>query len=156
MKKVGKRSRDSVQRIRASLLNQLKETKYLYRPIMKKNKGAIIELAAQMAEQIVHHWIDRADETIMLLLDPILKRMEKNEPFITITVRPENAETIKSNVAEHETDEFAARYVVLSDDTLEKNGCIIASSRSIIDLQIKKQLAAIVTDLNILGDTSHV
>ena len=82
--------------------------------------------------------------------------MEKNEPFITITVRPENAETIKSNVAEHETDEFTARYVVLSDDTLEKNGCIIESSRSIIDLQIKKQLAAIVTDLNILGDTSHV
>ena len=122
----------------------------------KKNKEAIIELAAQMAEQIVHHSIDRADETIMLLLDPILKRMEKNEPFITITVRPENAETIKSNVAEHETDEFTARYVVLSDDTLEKNGCIIESSRSIIALQIKKQLAAIVTDLNILGDTSHV
>ena len=147
---------ETVSKIRASLLNQLKETDILVSAYYKKNKEAIIELAAQMAEQIVHHSIDRADETIMLLLDPILKRMEKNEPFITITVRPENAETIKSNVAEHETDEFTARYVVLSDDTLEKNGCIIESSRSIIDLQIKKQLAAIVTDLNILGDTSHV
>ncbi|MPM24438.1 hypothetical protein SDC9_70920 [bioreactor metagenome] len=82
--------------------------------------------------------------------------MEKNEPFITITVRPEDAEAIRANVTEHETDEFTARYIVLSDDTLEKNGCIIECSRSIIDLQIKKQLAAIVADLYVLGDNSHV
>lgn len=147
---------ESVSQIRVSLLNQLKETDTLVSVYYKDNKEAIIELAAQMAEQIVHQSIDKADETIMLLLDPILKRMEKNEPFITVTVRPEDAEAIKSNVAEHETDEFTARYVVLSDDTLEKNGCIIECSRSIIDLQIKKQLAAIVAELNVLGDNSHV
>jgi flagellar assembly protein FliH len=147
---------ETVSKIRASLLNQLKETDTLVSTYYKENKEAIIELAAQMAEQIVHHSIDRADETIMLLLDPILKRMEKNEPFITITVRPEDVKNISSKVNEHETDEFTARYVVLSDDTLEKNGCIIECSRSIIDLQIKKQLDAIVADLNVLGDNSHV
>ena len=80
-------------------------------------------------EQIVHQSIDRADEKIMLLLNPILKRMEKNEPFITITVRPEDTGVVKAKVNEHETDEFTARYIVLSDDTLEKNGCIIECSR---------------------------
>ncbi|WP_319469822.1 FliH/SctL family protein [uncultured Trichococcus sp.] len=146
----------TVSKIRVSLLNQLKEADVLVSTYYKENKKAIIELAAQMAEQIVHHSIDRTDETIMLLLDPILKKMEKNEPFITITVRPEDAVLVKSKVTEHETDEFTARYIVLSDDTLEKNGCIIECSRSIIDLQIKKQLAAIVADLNVLGDNSHV
>lgn len=147
---------ETLSKIRASLLNQLKDTDTLVSSYYKDNKEAIIELAAQMAEQIVHHSIDRTDGKVMLLLDPILKRMEKNEPFITITVRPEDVETIKSNVAEHEADEFTARYVVLSDDTLEKNGCIIECSRSIIDLQIKKQLAAIVADLKVLGDNSYV
>ncbi|MDB6353463.1 FliH/SctL family protein [Trichococcus sp. K1Tr] len=147
---------ETLSKIRGSLLNQLKETDTLVSTYYKENKEAIIELAAQMAEQIVHHSIDRTDESIMLLLNPILKRMEKNEPFITITVRPDDAETIRIKVNEHEMDEFTARYVVLSDDTLEKNGCIIECSRSIIDLQIKKQLAAIVADLNVLGDNSHV
>lgn len=147
---------ETLARLRESLQNQLTETDTLVSTYYKENKAAIIELAAQMAEQIVHHSIDRTDEKIMLLLDPLLKRMEKNEPFITITVRPEDAGTIKSNVAKHEEDEFTARYVVLSDDTLEKNGCIIECSRSIIDLQIKKQLAAIVADLKVLGDSSYV
>ncbi|WP_107995685.1 FliH/SctL family protein [Trichococcus paludicola] len=146
----------TVSKIRVSLLNQLKETDTLVSAYYKDNKEAIIDLAAQMAEQIVHHSIDRTDEKIMLLLNPILKRMEKNEPFITITVRPEDTGMVKSKVTEHEADEFTARYIVLSDDTLEKNGCIIECSRSIIDLQIKKQLAAIVADLNVLGDNSHV
>lgn len=147
---------ETLSKIRASLLNQLKDTDTLVSSYYKDNKEAIIELAAQMAEQIVHHSIDRSDETIMLLLNPILKRMEKNEPFITITVRPEDTGMVKLKVSEHETEEFTARYIVLSDDTLEKNGCIIECSRSIIDLQIKKQLAAIVADLNVLGDNSHV
>jgi flagellar assembly protein FliH len=147
---------ETVASIRASLMNQLKETDTLVSAYYKENKEAIIELAAQMAEKIVHESIDRADEKLMLLIDPILKRMEKNEPFITITVRSEDTKTIRSKITEHETDEFTARYIVLSDDTLEKNGCIIECSRSIIDLQIKKQLAAIIMDLNVLGDNSHV
>ena len=146
----------TVSKIRASLLYQLKETDRLVAEYYKDNKEAIIELAAHMAEQIIHHSIDRTDEAIMLLLDPILERMEKTEPFITITVRPEDVETINSKVTDQDTDEFTARYVVLSDDSLEKHGCIIESSRSIIDLQIKKQLAAIVKDLNVLGDKNHV
>lgn len=146
----------TVSKIRASLLNQLKETDRLVAAYYKDNEEAIIKLAAHMAEQIVHHSIDRTDEAIMVLLDPILKRMEKTEPFITITVRPEDIEVVKSKLTTQDTDEMTARYVVLSDDSLEKHGCIIESSRSIIDLQIKKQLAAIVKDLNVLGDNNHV
>lgn len=147
---------ESLSSLKESLLNQLKETDKLVAAYYRENTKAIVALAAQMAEQIVHHTIEASDEKLMLLLDPILKRMEKNEPFITITVRPEDAETIKTKVKAHEADEFTARYVVLGDDTLEKHGCIIESSRSIIDLQIKKQLAAIIADLNVVGDDSHV
>lgn len=147
---------ETVAQIRESLLEQLKETDRLVSAYYKENQAAIIGLAAQMAEKIVHKTIDSSDDCIMLLLEPILKRMEKNEPFITLTVRPENAGMVKAKVSEHESDEITARYVVLSDDTLEKNGCIIECSRSIIDLQIKKQLAAIVADLTVLGDADYV
>ena len=39
------------------------------------------------------------------------------------------------------------KYVVLVDNSLEKNGCVIETNYELIDLQLKKQLDGMVKDL---------
>lgn len=107
----------------------------------------MIELAAQMAEKIIHEKIDSSDEKLIALIAPILSRMEQKDTFITITVNPELQEAMKKNLGKLETEYPLFRFVVLADVTLEKNGCVIESSHAIVDLQIKQQLEAMVADL---------
>lgn len=113
----------------------------------EEKKKEMIELAAQMAEKIIHEKIDSSDEKLIALIAPILSRMEQKDTFITITVNPELQEAMKKNLGKLETEYPLFRFVVLADVTLEKNGCVIESSHAIVDLQIKQQLEAMVADL---------
>lgn len=107
----------------------------------------IIELAAQMAEKVIHEKIDMSDERIMRLITPVLSRMEHENKFITLTVTPELVDFVKEKVKDLEESFPLYRFAVLVDATLEENGCVIESSNVIIDLQVQKQLAAMVEEL---------
>ena len=112
-----------------------------------EKKNEMIELAAQMAEKIVHEKIDTADEKIIHLITPVLRRMNQQNQFITLSVTPEHEALVKERMKLFETEHPQFRFAVFSDGTLEKNGCIIESSHTIVDQQIRKQLDAMVKDL---------
>ncbi|MDE1548283.1 FliH/SctL family protein [Jeotgalibaca caeni] len=121
-----------------------------------EKRHEIIELAAQMAEKIIHEKINTSDETIMGLIVPVLSRMEQESKFITISVSPEKAPVVKENIKTLEADFPFFRFAVLTDASLEENGCVIESPHAIMDLQIKQQLTAMVQDLQELKVDEHV
>lgn len=113
----------------------------------EEKRQDIIALAAQMAEKIIHETIDASDNKIIDLVTPILTRMDQESSFITISVRPESQDQMKTHIKDLEATYPLFRFVVFADPALEKNGCVIESSHAIIDLQIKQQLEAMVADL---------
>ena len=123
------------------------EVKYYF----AENKDMIIRLAGDMAETITHKVIDLAKENILMLIKPIIQVFEKNENII-ITCHPNNSTYLKSNIRELEISCPNTRFIILKDNNLEKNGCIIENENQIIDLQIKKQIDSIIKDIKELGD----
>lgn len=107
----------------------------------------IISLAAEMAEKVIHEKLNMSDERILTLIEPILSRMEQESKFITLTVTPELVAFMKEKTAALEQTFPLYRFAVLVDPSLDSNGCVIESSNVIIDVQVEKQLAAMVEEL---------
>lgn len=107
----------------------------------------IISLAAEMAEKVIHEKLNTSDEQLLMLIEPILSRMEQESKFITLTVTPELVVFMKEKISALEQTFPLYRFAVLVDSSLEENGCIIENSHVIIDLQVKKQLDAMVEEL---------
>lgn len=124
----------------------VKATEYVAEYYMEK-KNEVVELAAQMAEKIIHEKIDRSDQKIINLITPVLRRMNQQNQFITLSVPSEHEALVKERMKTFEKEHPQFRFAVFCDDTLEKNGCIIESSQTIVDQQVRKQLDAMVIDL---------
>lgn len=116
-----------------------------------EKQDQLIQLAATMAEAIVHQTIDASSEQVLELVKPLLIRMNKTEKLITVTVRPEQAELVQEKLTELEQKNLEVRFVVLTDHTLEKNGCVIETAHNITDLQVGKQLEKMVADMKAMG-----
>ena len=139
---------DEMKKSAISLIQQAKEEVESY---FNENKDKIIQLAADMAECIVHNNIDLSDENILLLIKPIIQLYEDNENII-ITCASENKEFLRSRVSELATINRNTRFTILSDGNLKKNDCIIENENKIVDLQIRKQIDSIVDDIKNMED----
>lgn len=113
----------------------------------EEKQDQLIQLAATMAEAIVHQTIDTADDQVLQLVKPILLRMSKTEKLVTVTVRPEQEAVIKEKLAVLEAKQPDVRFVLFTDHTLEKNGCVVETSHNITDLQVGKQLNKMVEEM---------
>lgn len=113
----------------------------------EEKQDQLIQLAATMAEAIVHQTIDTADDQVLQLVKPILLRMSKTEKLVTVTVRPEQEEVIKEKLAVLEAKQPDVRFVLFTDYTLEKNGCVVETRHNITDLQVGKQLNKMVEEM---------
>nr|WP_306432277.1 FliH/SctL family protein [Wansuia hejianensis] len=113
---------------------------------LEENRKNIIQLAATMAESIVHETIDTSSEKLLLLIKPILQQFNKGKNII-ITCDPENEDYLKSRLEELKSINNDVNFVVLKDSSLEKNGCIIENEQQVLDLQISKQIHNILKDI---------
>lgn len=132
--------------IKRDALNLIDQAEKEVKRYFSENQDNIIRLAGDMAESIVHTTIDISSESVLLLVKPIIDLNERNE-LIVITCQPDNFDFLKKNKAKLEVAAPNARFVILKDNNLEKNGCIIENENQIIDLQIKKQVASIIKDI---------
>ena len=112
-----------------------------------EKQNQLIQLAATMAEAIVHQTIDASSDQVLELVKPLLMRMNKTEKLITVTVRPEQEELVQEKLTLLEQKYVEVRFIVLTDHTLEKNGCVIETAHNITDLQIGKQLEKMVQEM---------
>lgn len=139
---------DEMKKSALSLIDQAKEEVNQY---YIDNKNNLIRLAGDMAENIVNATIDLSSENILMLIRPIINFNERNE-LIVISCNPDNYEFLKNSKQQLELAAPNARFVLLSDNNLERNGCIIENENQVIDLQIRKQINAILDDISNMED----
>lgn len=132
--------------IKKDAINLLKDCQKEVSEYFDENRQRIIKLAAQMAESITHFTIDTSSEDIMQLIKPIMKQFKKVGNVI-ITCNPDNYEYVRRSIYEIEKNYENVNFIILEDETLEKNGCIVENDNQIFDLQIRKQLDNIVEKL---------
>ncbi|MFL2100353.1 FliH/SctL family protein [Desemzia sp. FAM 24101] len=133
--------------LKQSAQQMVQQAEELVNQYYVEKQEQLIQLAATMAEAIVHQTIDASSEQVLELVKPLLIRMNKTEKLITVTVRPEQSELVQEKLTELEQKNQEVRFVVLTDHTLEKNGCVIETAHNITDLQIGKQLDKMVAEM---------
>ena len=134
-------------KIKDNALQLLNQAEVKVKSYYSDSKDSIIRLAGDMAESIVNHTIDMADENILLLIKPIIQMYERNEKVI-FTCHPDTSPYLRERLGDLEAIIPGSRFIILEDGNLEKNGCIIENENQIIDLQISKQIKSIVDDIN--------
>lgn len=137
--------------IRKNALNMIVQAEKETKKYFKDNQENIIKLAGDMAESITQTVIDLSSENLLILIKPIIDLNDRNE-LIIITCHPDNYEFLKKSLEQLETSAPNARFVILSDNNLDKNGCVVENENQIIDLQIKKQVDSIIKDILSLED----
>ncbi|MEG0549979.1 MAG: FliH/SctL family protein [Vagococcus sp.] len=136
---------ESLKENALSLIEQAKEAMDLYQ---KEKQDDFIRAAALMAENIINQEISMSDDQLKLLLQPVLNKVEKSDNFITIFVTKEQLENTNDYMENMKQQFPDLKFAVLVDESLEKNGCIIETNYEVIDLQVKKQLEAMIIDLS--------
>lgn len=143
MEKAAKESKQ----IKAAVQTMLAEAQEFVENYYEEQKTELLKLAAHMAEAIAHETIDASSEQVMAMVKPVIHRLKRESQLITLMVRPEQSQLVKDSVKELEKEHPDLRFAVLTDSTLDKNGCVIESSHAIIDLQVRKQLDAMLEDM---------
>ena len=112
----------------------------------KSNKMNMINLAAEIAETIIHYTIDTSSENILMIVNPILEQYGK-KGNITISCHPDNMKYLKGHLHQLQESYPDSKFILFEDGNLDKNGCIIENKTQVIDLQIEKQLDSIINDI---------
>lgn len=134
-------------KMKATIQSMLQEAETFVEKYYKEQKEALLDLAGHMAETIVHATIDTSSEQIMDLVNPVIHRLRRENQLITLSVRPEQSQLVKEKVGALEKEHPEIRFAVLTDNTLNKNGCTIESAHAIVDLQVRKQLDAMLAEM---------
>lgn len=142
-----KQADEESKRMRETIRHMLDEAQEVVEHYYQAKKNEFIELAGHMAETIVHQNIDASSDQVMDLIKPVLHRLKREDQFITLMVRPEQKELVKEKVKEFEKENQDIRFAVLSDNTLDKNGCVVENTHAIVDLQVRKQLDAMIDEM---------
>lgn len=135
------------QLMRATIQQMLAEAQEVVENYYQAKKNEFLELAGHMAETIVHKSIDVSSDQVMDLIKPVLHRLKREDQFITLMVRPEQIALVKEKVKEFEKENPDIRFAVLTDNTLDKNGCVVENAHAIVDLQVRKQLDAMLEEM---------
>lgn len=141
------KAREEGESIKARALKLIDEAEKYVEGFYKENKKNIIELAGQIAEEIVHHTIDTSSEDILMLINPILDNYGTGDSIV-ITCNPRKIPVLKSKLSKWEKEWEGTRFVILEDENLEKNGCTIENQNQFIDLQVKKQIESMIEEIN--------
>lgn len=114
---------------------------------IQENKESLLSLSVHMAEKIVHEHLALTPDGILELVKPILHQLDREEDFVSLTVHPAFRETLQQQLPELVKLYPGVRFAILSDEDIEIDGCIIESAHKLIDLQVKKQLETILSQL---------
>lgn len=111
-------------------------------------KDELIKLASHMAEKIIHKEIDSSDKGILALAEPYFYQLDRDEDRIAITVHPSHREQLERQLEDIEKIVPGTRIVIYGNPKVKKDGLIIESSRAVIDLEVKKQLEAMLQEID--------
>ncbi|WP_423189143.1 FliH/SctL family protein [Alkalibacterium sp. f15] len=114
---------------------------------IEEKKDSILSLAVHMAEKIVHEQLDLLPNDIMELVHPILHQLDRKEDYVSLTVHSSKRQKLREQVPALEKMYPGVRFIVLQDDNVEHYGCVIESAHKVVDVQVRKQLTAMIEEM---------
>ncbi len=102
---------------------------------------SVYDIAIDIAQKILKKQIDTDSSAMVNLIKDILSEINKHETRITLKVRAEDVDKIKSHFNELFPEGlFDAKISVLPDKSIQQGGVIVETSNGIVDARIETQI----------------
>ena len=104
----------------------------------------ILELSVDIAKKIIKKELESDPQVLINTIVDVLRTVSKNEPKITIRVRPQSVQFIKDTIP-NITYQYGidSKINIVSDPSIEEGGCVFQTNNGIVDASIDTQLEII-------------
>ena len=110
----------------------------------------ILEISVNIAKTIIKKELDSDPQVLINTIVDVLKTVSKNEPKITIKVRPQSIQFIKDTIP-NITYQYCidSKINIIADPSIEEGGCVLQTNNGIVDASIDTQIEIIKKTLEI-------
>lgn len=104
----------------------------------------LLEICVDIAKKIIKKELETDPQALVNTIVDVLKTISKNEPKITIKVKPQAVQFIKDTIP-NITYEYGieANINIIADPSIEEGGCVFQTNNGIVDASIDTQLEII-------------
>ena len=104
----------------------------------------ILEISVNIAKKIIKKELESDPQIIINSIVDVLKTIAKNEPRITIRVKPQSVQFIKDTIP-NITYQYGieSKISIIADPSVEDGGCVFQTGNGIVDASIDTQLEII-------------
>ena len=104
----------------------------------------ILEISVNIAKTIIKKELNSDPQVLINTIVDVLKTVSKNEPKITIKVRPQSVQFIKDTVP-NITYQYGieSKINIVADPSIEEGGCVLETNNGIVDASIDTQIEII-------------
>jgi flagellar assembly protein FliH len=104
----------------------------------------ILEISVDIAKKIIKKELEADPQVLINTIVDVLKTVSKNEPKITIKVKPQAVQFIKDTIP-NITYQYGieAKISIVADPSIEDGGCVFQTNNGIVDASIDTQLEII-------------
>ena len=112
----------------------------------------ILEISVDIAKKILKREIETDPQLIIDTIIDVLKTVSKNEPKITLRVRPQSVTFVKDTIPSLSYQYgIDAKISVVADPSIEEGGCVLETNNGIVDASIDTQIEIIKKALEGIG-----
>lgn len=124
-----------------NLNNAVKEYCNYKKAVVDAISVSVYDIALEIAQKILKKQIDTDSSAMINMIKDILSDINKHETRITLKVRAEDVDDIKSHFNELFPEGlFDAKISVLPDKSITEGGVILETSNGIVDARIETQI----------------
>ena len=104
----------------------------------------ILEISVNIAKTIIKKEFDSDPQVLINTIVDVLKTVSKNEPKITIKIRPQSVQFIKDTIP-NITYQYGieSKINIVADPSIEDGGCVLETNNGIVDASIDTQIEII-------------
>jgi len=104
----------------------------------------ILEISVNVAKKIIKKELTTDPQIIIDTIIDVLKTVSKNEPKVTIRVKPQSVQFLKDTIP-NMTYQYGieSKISIIADPAIEDGGCIFQTGNGIVDASIDTQLEII-------------
>ena len=104
----------------------------------------ILEISVDIAKKIIKKELETDPQVLVNTIIDVLKSVSKNEPKVTIRVRPQSVQFIKDTIP-NITYQYGidSKINIVADPSVEEGGCILQTNNGIVDASVDTQLEII-------------
>lgn len=104
----------------------------------------ILEISVDIAKKIIKKELESDPQVLLNMIIDVLKSVSKNEPKITIKVRPQSVQFIKDTIP-NITYQYGidSKINIVADPSIDEGGCILQTNNGIVDVSVDTQVEII-------------